>query len=119
MRPGGALVLVLPNYSRTFDHRREPTPISHMIQDFNQNTQEGDLTHLPEILHAHDLSMDLPAGTPEEFRESSLNNFVNRCLHHHVFNEVNSRELLTEAGMDVLAVETALPYHIFLLARMP
>jgi ubiquinone/menaquinone biosynthesis C-methylase UbiE len=118
-RPGGALVLVLPNYARTFDHRREPTPVSHMIQDFNQNTQEDDLTHLPEILDAHDLSMDLPAGTLKEFRERSLKNFANRCLHHHVFNEVNSRELLTEAGMDVLAVEIALPFHIFLLARMP
>jgi SAM-dependent methyltransferase len=118
MRPGGSLVLVLPNYSRTFDHRREPSLVSHMIQDFNQNTQEDDLAHLPEILHAHDLSMDLPAGTTEEFRERSLNNFANRCLHHHVFNEVNSRELLIEVGMEVLAVETALPYHIFLLARM-
>jgi hypothetical protein len=63
--------------------------------------------------------MDLPAGTPEEFRERSLNNFTNRCLHHHVFNEMNSRELLAQAGMEVLAVDTALPHHIFLLARMP
>lgn len=118
-QPGGALILVLPNYSLTFDHRREPTPVSHMIQDFKQNTQEDDLTHLPEILGVHDLSMDPLAGTPEEFRERSLKNFRNRCLHHHVFNETNSRGLLTEAGMEVLAVETALPHHIFLLARMP
>jgi len=118
-RPGGSLILVLPDYSRTFDHRRVPTPVNHMIQDFEQNTQEDDLTHLPEILQAHDLSMDPPSGTPEEFRARSLNNYVNRCLHHHVFDEVNSRELLTKVGMEVLAVETALPHHIFLLARMP
>ncbi|WP_254064322.1 methyltransferase domain-containing protein [Granulicella sp. S156] len=118
-RPGGALVLVLPNYSRTFDHRRAPTPVSHMLQDYDQNIQEDDLTHLPEILLMHDLSMDRSAGTREAFRERSQKNFTNRCLHHHVFDEINSRELLIQAGMDVLAVETALPYHIFLLARMP
>lgn len=117
IRPDGALVLALPNYTRTFDHRREPTPVSHMIQDFECDTQEDDLTHLPEILDRHDLSMDPPAGTLEEFRERSLHNFTNRCLHHHVFNEVNSRELLTWAGMNVLTVETVLPNHIFLLAR--
>lgn len=117
-KPGGGLILVLPNYAKTFDHRRDPTTVSHMFEDFDRDTQEDDLTHLPEILSKHDLSMDPPAGSPEEFRERSLNNFANRCLHHHVFNENNSRELLTHIGMEVLAVETALPFHIFLLARM-
>jgi hypothetical protein len=117
-RPGGGLILVLPNYTKTFDHRREPTTVSHMVDDFNRDIREDDLTHLPEILKLHDRSMDLPAGTAEEFRRRSLDNFSNRCLHHHVFNEVNSRELLSTIGMRVLAVETALPVHIFLLARM-
>jgi SAM-dependent methyltransferase len=114
----GALILVLPHYRRTFDHRREPTPVSHMLADFEKDTGEDDLTHLPEILEKHDLSMDLPAGTPEAFRERSLANYTNRCLHHHVFDETNSRELLTSVGMKVLAIETAAPFHLFLLARM-
>jgi ubiquinone/menaquinone biosynthesis C-methylase UbiE len=117
-RPGAGLVLVLPNHANTFDHRRQPTAVSHMLDDFNRDTQEDDMTHLSEILQLHDLSMDPPAGTAEEFRQRSLNNFTIRCLHHHVFNENNSRELLTEIGMTVLAVETALPFHIFLIARM-
>jgi SAM-dependent methyltransferase len=119
VHPGGALILVLPNYAKTFDHRRDPTTVSHMLDDFNRNTREDDLTHLPEILQLHDLSMDLPAGTTEEFRQRSLRNFTNRCLHHHVFNENNSKELLSAIGIEVLAVETAWPFHIFLLARMP
>jgi hypothetical protein len=89
-----------------------------MLEDFERNTQEDDLSHLPDILQAHDLSMDRAAGSADEFRSRSLNNFTNRCLHHHVFNERNSRDLLTSVGMEVLAVESAFPYHIFLLARM-
>lgn len=118
-RPGGGLILVLPNYTKTFDHCREPTTVSHMVDDFNRDIREDDLTHLPEILKLHDRSMDLPAGTAEEFRQRSFDNFTNRCLHHHVFNEANSRELLSTIGMRVLAVRTAWPVHIFLLARMP
>jgi SAM-dependent methyltransferase len=118
-RPGGGLVLVLPNYVNTFDHRRRPTAVSHMLDDFRAGTKEDDLTHLPEILQLHDLQMDPPAGSPEEFRLRSLNNIENRCLHHHVFSTTNSKQLLTEIGMTVLAVETALPHHLFLLARMP
>jgi SAM-dependent methyltransferase len=86
-KPGGGLVLVLPDCTKTFDHRRDPTAVSHMLEDFDHDTQEDDLTHLPEILLKHDLSIDRPAGSPEEFRKRSLNNFTNRCLHHHVFNE--------------------------------
>lgn len=124
-RPKGALILVLPNYSKTFDHRRLPTTIQHMFEDFGRNIQENDLSHLTEVLSAHDLNLDrqinpdLAAKSAEEFRTRLLNNFTNRCLHHHVFDENNSRQLLTAIGMDVLAVELAFPFHIFLLARMP
>ncbi len=117
-RPGGLLVLVLPNYRYTFDHRRQPTPVSHMLTDYEQDTPESDLSHLPEILEKHDLSLDLAAGTPEKFRKRSLANFENRCLHHHVFDEHNAQQLLEAAGMEVLALETAWPFHIFAIARM-
>lgn len=117
-RPKGNLIIVLPNYAKTFDHRRLPTTVEHMLEDYERNTQEDDLSHLPEILQAHDLSMDRKAGSAEEFHNRSLNNFENRCLHHHVFNESNSRALLTACGMNVLKVESAFPFHIFLFARM-
>jgi SAM-dependent methyltransferase len=119
VRPGGSLILVLPHYAKTFDHRRMLTPVSHMIEDFERNTQEDDLSHLEEILNCHDLKMDAAAGTLENLRRRSLDNFGNRCLHHHVFDEHNSRELLTAVGMEVVAVEQALPFHIFLLAQLP
>jgi SAM-dependent methyltransferase len=117
-RPGGGLILVLPNYSKTFDHRRTPTRVDHMFEDFRRDTQEDDLSHLPEILDKHDLSLDPGAGSAEEFRRRSLDNVNNRCLHHHVFDERNSRELLTRCGMNVVAVESA-DFHIFLVARIP
>ena len=69
-----------------------------MFNDFEQNINEDDLTHLPEILGKHDLTMDFAAGSKQDFHRRSLENFSNRCLHHHVFDEHNSRELLYRAG---------------------
>lgn len=116
---GGALVLVLPNYRHTFDHRRKPTAVSHMLHDFEQDVPETDLSHLPDILENHDLSLDPAAGTTDNFRKRSLANYENRCLHHHVFDEQNTHDLLTTLGIRVLALETAWPTHIFVIANMP
>jgi SAM-dependent methyltransferase len=119
IRPGGALILLLPNYRRTFDHRRSPTAVNHMFEDFRRGTPEDDLFHLPEILEKHDFSIDPGANSVEDFHRRALDNLNNRCLHHHVFDESNSRELLVRSGLEVLAVELVLPNHIFLLARVP
>ena len=116
-RTNGGLILVLPHYRRTFDHRRRPTSVKHMMEDYESNMGEDDLSHFPEILELHYLSMDLPAGSPKEFRERTLKNLSNRCMHHHVFDERNSRELLSRAGIEVLAIECADPCHIFLISR--
>jgi SAM-dependent methyltransferase len=117
LRPGGVLVLVLPHYEDTFDHRRTPTSVEHMLNDYANEMGEDDITHLPEILEKHDLNRDKAAGTSEEFRRRSLDNLGTRCLHHHVFDENNATELLEAVGFDVLTVDRAKPYHLCLLGR--
>jgi SAM-dependent methyltransferase len=119
IRPGGGLIVLLPNHMRTFDHRRSPTTVDHMFEDFRNETPEDDLFHLPEIMEKHDFSLDPGTASVEEFHKRSLDNFNNRCLHHHVFDASNSRELLVRSGLEVIAVEQPLPNHIFLLARVP
>lgn len=116
LKPNGAIVLVLPDGRRTFDHRRFPTPVSHMLSDYQANIGEEDLTHLEEILTKHDLRRDPSAGTLENFRKRSIENFSFRCLHHHVFNPENVRELLETVGLRVCLIEKALPFHIAALA---
>lgn len=118
LRPNGALLLVLPYYKETFDHLRQPTSVDHMFEDFAHKTGEDDLTHLPEILERHDLAKDSGAGSPENFHVRSLSNISNRCLHHHVFDELNSRTLLERAGFNVHSVDKAYPFHLCILATV-
>jgi SAM-dependent methyltransferase len=119
VRPLGVLVVILPDYRLTFDHRRQPTPVEHMIEDYERGTDETDLTHLEEILRLHDQALDPASGTKADFHRRSMRNIENRCLHHHVFDERNSRELLAVAGLRVEVQELIKPFHIVLLARRP
>ncbi len=119
VKPSGAIIVVLPEYQFTFDHRRRPTSVTHMIEDYERGIDESDLTHFEEIVNLHDLSLDPSGGTADEFRERSLHNFENRCFHHHVFDKRNSLELLEVAGLRVEIQESVGPHHLILLARCP
>jgi predicted SAM-dependent methyltransferase len=117
VKPQGAIIIILPEYRWTFDWKRQPTPVAHMIEDYERGTDETDLSHLPEILEYHDLSRDPGGQTQDAFHQRSLLNFENRCLHHHVFDQSNSRGLLESVGLRVEVQELVKPYHIVLLAR--
>jgi SAM-dependent methyltransferase len=115
-RPGGHLVLILPDPRRTFDHRRPVTTLAHLQDDFAKATGEDDQTHLPEILSLHDLGRDPAAGPAADFHARSLRNVENRCLHHHVFDLALVRQMLAETGWRGLATENVRPLHLAALA---
>jgi SAM-dependent methyltransferase len=112
----GFLLLILPHKDGTFDWRRPVTQLSHMIQDYETNIGENDLTHLPEILALHDLGMGPPAGSPEQFKQRCLENSLNRAMHHHVFNTPAAVRLINQAGFQLIRVTLFKPYHIIILA---
>lgn len=102
LKKDGLLLLVLPFKESNFDHKREYTNFNHLLEDFNNNIKEDDLTHLDEILKLHDLSLDKEAGTFEEFKARSFKNFENRCLHHHVFSDSLLKEIYKHFNLEVL-----------------
>jgi SAM-dependent methyltransferase len=117
LKPGGSLILLLPDKQWTFDHRRSVTMLEHLIADFEADTGENDLKHLAEILNLHDLARDKAAGTYEMFRARSERNFENRCLHHHVFNAPLVQQMLEYAGFVVQTVEEHFQHHIVAIAE--
>lgn len=99
----GMLVILVPAKEYTFDHRRKTVSFTHLLEDYNNGVGEDDLSHLDEILELHDLEMDPPAGTPGQFRERSLHNYENRCLHQHVFDAQVLEETAAWAEMEVIS----------------
>ncbi len=117
MRTGGAFILILPNKASNFDHKRPTTTFEHLLEDFRRNTSEDDLTHVQEILSLHDLSLDPPAGTTEEFRRRSMDNYLNRTLHHHVFDMSTILKLLSHVGFDTARTTTTLTDYFVLASK--
>ena len=89
----GFIVFVLPDKNRCFDNKRKFTEFSTILSQYEKNVEENDLFSLPEILANHDMALDTPAGTFEDFIRRSLNNFDNRCLHHFVYSEKLVRDI--------------------------
>lgn len=114
VRVGGHVILVLPNKSATFDHRRPTTKMSHLLEDFHSDVGEDDLTHLSEILELHDLTRDRAAGNAVAFAERSHQNFLNRGLHHHVFDLELLRELLGFFGIEEVAHHQSYYDHLII-----
>lgn len=106
LKKDGALLLILPNKESNFDRKRSVTTFEHILNDFNNNTSEYDLTHLDEILELHDLSMDPPAGSFDKFKSRSLDNFNNRTLHHHVFDINLMRNMFNFLKMEIIQENT-------------
>lgn len=117
IRDDGVLILLLPHMEQTFDHHRPVTSMNHLLEDFSSEVEEDDLTHLEEILKLHDLEMDPGAVSREDFENRSRDNYSNRCLHQHVFDNSLVVELLSQLQLQIHALENVLPFHIVVIAQ--
>jgi len=98
----GLILLVLPNKTYCFDHKRPTTTFDHLLSDFNNDIKESDLTHLDEILELHDLNKDKRAGSFENFKKRSLENEKFRALHHHVFSIALLKQIFAFFELQIL-----------------
>jgi len=114
VKPGGSIFLILPMKAHCFDHRRPTTTLQHLIDDYNDDVGEDDLTHLEEILKLHDLSKDQGAGTFLNFVNRSLKNIENRCLHHHVFDEQLIQQIFYQFDMEPVGFSEAYGHYLAL-----
>lgn len=112
VRSEGHIVLVLPNKTAIFDHRRQTTTMNHLLEDFHSGVGEDDLTHLAEILELHDLTRDRAAGNLETFTQRSRQNYQNRGLHHHVFDLELLRQILNFFGIEEIASHQSYYDHL-------
>ncbi|WP_183563554.1 methyltransferase domain-containing protein [Mucilaginibacter sp. SP1R1] len=117
LKPGGYMLLILPDKRFTFDHKRPDTSFAHLLSDLELNTGEDDLTHLSEILELHDLSLDHGAGDYESFKKRSENNFEVRGLHQHVFSQALLKECLEYFDLKVQLQHFVAPYHQIIIAQ--
>jgi SAM-dependent methyltransferase len=116
IKNSGHILILLPNKKYTFDHKRPDTTFEHLLSDYTNQVTEEDLTHLEEIIELHDRQRDIEIPD-KDFKERSLNNFKNRCFHHHVFNDNLMIEIAKYTDLELIQKNTFGLHLIYLLKK--
>lgn len=86
-KKGGYQYHCIPHYRYTFDMYRKPTPFPHFIEDFKKKTDLSDTTHVVDYVQSaiekHGWQRKLHKVYPIAYPH----------MHHHVFDEFNTREM--------------------------
>ncbi len=96
LRPGGLLLLVLPDRHRTLDRYREGTPVEHLVAEHEAGVTELDDDHLVEFLtnvaiespsDPTTFTRGLPTGATPEEREWIFDTNRRLSIHAHCWDE--------------------------------
>lgn len=105
LKPGGELFLFLPHPARTFDRNRVITPIEHMVEDFEQDSQSIEDQHWAEWNE-----QVIQAGLAPHYEGYSKDESLRgNLVHRHVFTPESARELLEQEGWLVQQVHDPVP----------
>lgn len=108
----GKIILVLPDKNYTFDNKRPYTTFEHLLEDYHNDVGENDTTHFDETITTFDFSKDPNVTNTQDLERRVRNNFVNRCVHHHVYNFELLEKLLIHTGFKVLYTQKFPPFHL-------
>ncbi len=93
LRPGGVLLLFLPDRHRTFDRHRDPTPLEHLVAEHQAGVTEVDDDHVVEYLAKAEGALpdtetveSLLAAPPDE-RRAKLDLERRRSIHVHCWDD--------------------------------
>jgi SAM-dependent methyltransferase len=97
LKDDGHILSILPNKNEFWDKVREYTTIDHMIEDYKNDIGEDDMTHYEENLMSNKSNRDY-----KKYSVLSKDNFRTRFLHHHCFNDQNTKEMFEYAGYNTI-----------------
>ena len=118
LKPGGLLVLVLPDKRHTMDIHRAYTTMDHLVKDYDHEMDEKDTTHFDEVIAT--FSSELYKGiiaSKEELLERLTNNYSTRFMHHHVFSFELMEKMLQYFDFTVLHQQALAPFHLTVIAQ--
>ncbi len=110
LKPGGIVYMVVPDKHFTFDNPREATSAAHMIEDFLNDVDDTDPTHIEDFVYGIDWSEFSPGDSPEDGRRkrdelaqsyrlaTSRKDIIN--IHFHVFTKDSLLDLIQTANQD-------------------
>ncbi|MCH5717220.1 methyltransferase domain-containing protein [Niabella hibiscisoli] len=76
LKPGGKLVVIVPNKEATFDINRPYTTFQHLVDDYHNQVGETDSTHFEEVINLHSIEKDPGIEGKEELKKERQTIFI-------------------------------------------
>lgn len=116
LRPGGLLILLVPDRHRTFDRDRQPTPLEHLVDEYRRDIREVDDAHIIEYVIATREpgdDGDDPDQSPDDLTPENIAFHRRRSVHAHVWDVDEFKQVLEylaeELGLYWVVVDTLAP----------
>lgn len=110
IKDDGIVYCAVPDKRFTFDHKRKRTTLQHLVNDYKQNVDPGDLTHLNDYCQNCDYRLTwVDKKTIREQVQAYYTSAISGKTalfqpHHHVFVKDDLAPLLKYVGLDPLLV---------------
>ena len=92
LRPGGVLLLLLPDRRRTFDRDREATTLDHLVEEYERGVTELDDAHLAEFTQA--VPADWGDAPPPRDQAELFERHRRRSIHVHCWTEAEFADVV-------------------------
>jgi len=96
----GIIYAGVPDKRYTFDNKRDRTPLSHLIDDFNKQVDQTDTTHIADFVEKWDQSVT--HGASREQFVGRLTQNLQSQVHHHVWIAPDVKEMFEYMGLKVI-----------------
>ena len=103
IKRGGIIYCGVPDKRFTFDHRRQRTPLSHLIDDYQKNVAQNDTTHIQDLVDKWDERLDLCWDNRQQLLEHIRANPLSG-IHHHVWIKDDVVELFKYVHLEIVYV---------------
>jgi SAM-dependent methyltransferase len=99
LKPGGVLFYAVPDKRFTFDFRRPPTPLEHMVADYEQGPEHSRSEHYEEwcrYVIGHESGVAAGEEVPEEWVRERARHLeeIAYSIHMHVWTQAEFLELM-------------------------
>lgn len=99
LKPGGKLIIFLPHKERTNDCYREVTPLSHLIEDYENDVPFDDDTHFQDWWE----NVVEKGLMPEHYKHIPKEELISTgSIHHHVWTEKEIKEVFEYLGLNIV-----------------
>ena len=103
IREGGLIYCGVPDKRFTFDHRRQRTTLSHLIEDYQKDVDQSDMTHIRDLVDNWDERLDSCWDNKQQLLEHIRANPLSG-IHHHVWINDDVVELFKYVHLEIVYV---------------